>query len=61
MNITPEFVAGFQKLGFDHIPVRDLARLKAVGVTPEYVGKMKTQGFDSKDLNKYVRLKTDFN
>jgi len=61
MGITPDFVAGFSKLGFDHIPVRTLTSLKAVGVTPEYVSKMRAQGFDSKDLNKYVRLKTDFN
>jgi hypothetical protein len=61
MNITPDFVAGFTKLGFDHIPVRELSSLKATGVTPDYVSKMKAQGFDSKDLSKYIRLKTDFN
>ena len=61
MGITPDFVVGFQKLGFDHIPVRTLTQLKATGVTPEYVSKMKAQGFESKDLTKYIRLKTDFN
>ena len=61
MGITPDFVAGFNKLGFDHISVRVLTSLKASGVTPEYVTRMRAQGFDSKDLNKYIRLKTDFN
>jgi len=61
MNVTPEFVNGFKKLGFDHIPVHTLTSLKATGVDADYVAKMKAKGFVSEDLNKYIRLKNDFN
>jgi hypothetical protein len=61
MNITPDFVKEFNKIGFDHIPVHMLTSLKATGVNADYVSKMKEKGFVSKDLNKYIRLKNDFN
>ncbi len=61
MKITPDFVREFNKIGFDHIDVNLLTSLKATGVNAEYVSKMKERGFVSKDLNKYIRLKNDFN
>ena len=61
MNITPDFVAAFNKIGFDHIPVHMLTSLKAMGVNADYVLKMREKGFNSNDLNKYIRLKNDFN
>ena len=61
MNVTPDFVAAFKKIGFDHIPVHMLTSLKATGVDADYVAKMKAKGFVSEDLNKYIRLKNDFN
>ena len=60
-GITPDFVREFNKIGFDHIPVNMLGLLKSTGVNAEYVSKMKEKGFVSKDLNKYIRLKNDFN
>jgi hypothetical protein len=61
MNVTPDFVLAFKKVGFDHIPVHTLTSLKATGVDADYVAKMKAKGFVSDDLNKYIRLKNDFN
>ena len=61
MNVTPDFVQGFNKLGFNNIPVHTLTSLKATGVSADYVAKMKEKGFVSDDLNKYIRLKNDFN
>ena len=61
MNVTPDYVSAFKKLGFDHIPVHTLTSLKATGVDADYVAKMKAKGFVSDDLNKYIRLKNDFN
>jgi hypothetical protein len=61
MGVTPDFVKSFNKLGYDHIPVNTLISLKNSGVDADYVSKMKEKGFDSKDLEKYIRLKRDFN
>lgn len=61
MGITPEFVGEFKKIGFDNIPLSLLSSLKAMGVNAEYISKMREKGFMSKDLNKYIRLKNDFN
>jgi hypothetical protein len=61
MGITPEFVKAFKEVGFEHIPVNQLSSLKAMGVTADYISKMRAKGFDSRDLNKYIRLKNDFN
>jgi len=61
MNITPEFVGEFKKLGFDNIPLSMLSSLKSMGVNAEYISKMREKGFVSKDLQKYIRLKQDFN
>ncbi len=60
-GITPEFINAFHKIGYDNIPVNLLYTLKASGVDADYVAKMKEKGFNSPDLNKYVRLKRDFN
>jgi len=61
MGITPEFVGEFKKIGFDNVPLSMLPSLKAMGVNAEYISKMREKGFMSKDLNKYIRLKSDFN
>jgi len=60
-GVTPEFVSEFKKIGFDDIPVSMLPSLKSMGVNAEWVSKMREKGFVSKDLNKYIRLKNDFN
>ena len=60
-GITPEFVTAFHKIGYDNIPFNLLYTLKNSGVDADYVAKMKEKGFNSTDLNKYVRLKRDFN
>jgi hypothetical protein len=60
-GVTPDFVSEFRKIGFDDIPLSVLPSLKSMGVNAEWVSKMKEKGFVSKDLNKYIRLKNDFN
>ncbi|WP_431216859.1 hypothetical protein ACQ86N_21245 [Puia sp. P3] len=50
-----------KKIGFEDIPLSVLPSLKSMGVNAEWVSKMKEKGFVSKDLNKYIRLKNDFN
>lgn len=61
LGITPEYVKEFKKLGFENIPVSMLTSLKSSGVNADYISKMREKGFVSKDLNKYIRLKYDFN
>jgi len=36
LNVTPEFVAGFDRLGYGRLPVSTLVQLKALGITPEF-------------------------
>ena len=36
LGITPEFVAGFQQIGYRHLSADRLVELKALGVTPEF-------------------------
>ncbi|HEY6899433.1 MAG TPA: M56 family metallopeptidase [Puia sp.] len=60
MGITPEYVGEFKKLGFSDIPVSMLTSLKSTGVNAEYISKMREKGFVTNDLNKYIRLKRDF-
>jgi hypothetical protein len=60
-GITADFINGFHKIGYDNIPVNLLYMLKSAGVDAAYVEKMKEKGFNSTDLNKYIRLKRDFN
>jgi len=61
MSITPEYVNGFKKLGFNDIPLNELPALKSTGVTPEYVAAMQQKGFKSDNLRKYIQLKSAFN
>jgi len=61
MNITPEYVNSFKKLGFSDIPLNELTALKSTGVTPEYVAAMQQKGFKSDNLRKYIQLKNTFN
>jgi hypothetical protein len=37
LNITPDFVAGFERIGYGRLPVDTLVQLKAMDITPEYV------------------------
>lgn len=60
-GITPDFVTAFHKIGYDNIPYNLLYQLKTNGIDADYVAKMKEKGFNTTDLNKYVRLKRDFN
>jgi hypothetical protein len=60
-GITPEYINSFHKIGYDNIPINLLYSLKTSGVDADYVARMKEKGFNSPDLNKYVRLKRDFN
>lgn len=60
-RITPEFVDSFRKIGYENIPLPLLYQLKMSGVDADYVAKMKAKGLNSTDLEKYIRLKQEFN
>ena len=36
LGVTPEYIAGFQRLGYRSIPVSELVQLRALGITPEF-------------------------
>jgi len=60
LGVTPAYAKDFQKIGYDHVPLRELRTLKSMGIDAAYISRMKEKGFDSKDLNKYIRLKNAF-
>ena len=37
LAITPDFVAGFDRLGYGRLPVSTLVQFKALNITPEFV------------------------
>ena len=57
-NITPEFIKGFENIGFKNIDIDEIVAVKAVGVTPEYIKEMKSKGFNYNSLQKYATLKS---
>jgi hypothetical protein len=37
LDITPDFIAGFARIGYGRLPVDTLVQLKAMDITPEFV------------------------
>ena len=37
LDVTPDYIAGFERLGYRHLPVDKLVQLKALDITPEFV------------------------
>jgi hypothetical protein len=37
LNITPEFIEGYRRIGYANLPVDKLVELKALNITPEFV------------------------
>jgi hypothetical protein len=37
LGITPDYIEGFQRIGYRNLPVSQLVELKALNITPEFV------------------------
>jgi hypothetical protein len=37
LGITPDYIHGFQRIGYRNLPVSKLVQLKALKITPEFV------------------------
>jgi hypothetical protein len=35
--VTPEFLAGYDRIGYRNLPVSKLVQLKALDITPEFI------------------------
>jgi hypothetical protein len=44
LEVTPEFVEGFARIGYKNLPVDTLVQLKALDVTPAYVTSLRDRG-----------------
>jgi len=44
LGITPDYIAGYQRLGYRNLPVDKLVELKALGITPEFVRSVTVNG-----------------
>ena len=57
LGITPEFVAGYQRLGYRDLPVNKLVELKALNITPEFVRSTVAAGKPLPPVNDLVEMK----
>jgi hypothetical protein len=44
LNITPEYIAGFERIGYRNLPVSTLVQLKAMDVTPAFARAVQQGG-----------------
>ena len=44
LEITPEFIAGFERIGYGRLPIDTLVQLKAMDITPDYVRAVEQGG-----------------
>jgi hypothetical protein len=57
LGITPEFVGGYQRIGYRNLPVRTLVQLKALNITPEFVRSAVVPGAPMPPVNELVEIK----
>ena len=58
LGVTPDYVAGFQRVGYRHLPVDQLVQLKALDITPEFVQRVGAVDASLPSVEKLVELKT---
>lgn len=56
-GITPEYIKGFQDIGYKDIPFSDFRALKSQGITPEYIKGFQAVGFKDVPLTNIYLLK----
>ena len=57
LGITPDYIAGFQRIGYRNIPVSQLVELKALNITPEFVQTAVGRGSTMPPVNELVEIK----
>lgn len=43
LNVTAEYITGFERLGYRNLPVDKLVELKALDITPEFVAAVQNE------------------
>jgi hypothetical protein len=57
LGITPEYIEGFQRIGYRNLPVDTLVQLKALDISPEFVRAVAGSGGTMPPVNKLVELR----
>ena len=57
LGVTPDYVAGFQRIGYRNLPVSMLVQLKALNITPEFVRATVGQQATMPPVSELVQLK----
>jgi len=57
-GITPEYIKGFQDIGYKDIPFGSFRTLKAEGITPEYIKGFQDAGYKDVPVNSLFVLKS---
>jgi hypothetical protein len=58
LDITPDFIAGFERIGYHNLPVDKLVQLKALNITPQFVQRVSAVDRGVPTIDKLVELKT---
>jgi hypothetical protein len=57
LDITPAFIAGFDRIGYRHLPVDQLVQLKALDITPEFVRAVASAESAPPPVDRLVQIK----
>jgi hypothetical protein len=56
-DVTPEFLRGFQELGFSKLTLDQAVAASIHGVTPAFVKNVRKHGFNNLSLEQIIKLK----
>ena len=57
LNITPDYIEGYNRIGYRNLPVEKLVELKALNITPEFVQSVTRDSQSMPPVSDLVELK----
>ena len=57
LGISPDFIQGYDRIGYRHLPVDTLVQLKALDITPDFVRANVGQGAALPPVHELVEMK----
>jgi hypothetical protein len=55
--VTPDYIEGIRKAGYDNAPLDQLVRMKDHGVDAEFIRRAKSHGFQNLSVDQLIRLR----
>ena len=57
LDISSDFIGGFDRIGYGRLPVHELVQLKALDITPEFVRSAVGQSRPLPAIDELIQLK----